>query len=124
MLKGNSNEYGALTDVQKLAHEFTHGEQFLDGKIGFITNNSKHWHGLNDDLPDEAEAFITGFDAQPLDPAQRSNKFLNDVEAARSFGFDAVIDVLDREGPYRGRSRTQIPITSKAVNVYAIPRLK
>jgi RHS repeat-associated protein len=123
-LKGDSSEYGALTDIQKLAHEFTHGEQFLDGKIGFITSDGKHWHGSRDDLPDEAEAFIAGFDAQPLDPAQRNNKFLNDVEAARSFGLNAVIDVLDREGPYKGRNRHQNIFTDRPVNVYAVPRKK
>src|SRR5919199_5761298 len=37
-LKGDNNAYGALTDFQKIAHEFKHGEQFLDGEIGFKLN--------------------------------------------------------------------------------------
>ena len=80
---------------------------------------------LRDDLPDEAEAFITGFEAQPLDPAQKgSSKFLN-VEAARSSGLNAVVDVLDREGPYRGRDKRQNVFTGTlSINVYAIPRHK
>ena len=123
-LKGNSSEYGALTDIQKIAHEFQHGEQFLDGKIGFITSDFKKWSGFRDDLPDEAEAFITGFEAQPLDPAQRSNKFLGAVETARPFGLAAVVDVLARQGPYVKRSRDQNVFTSRATNVYAVPRQK
>jgi RHS repeat-associated protein len=121
-LKGNSNEYGALNDIQKIAHEFKHGEQFLEGMLGFITTDFKKWHGFRDDLPDEAEAFITGFEAQPLDPAQRSSKFLGAVETARPFGLDAVVDVLARQGPYVRRQRDQHVFTSKSTNVYAVPR--
>lgn len=45
-LKGNPNEYGAMSDVQKLAHEFTHGEQFLDGRLGFAQNaKTGKWEG-------------------------------------------------------------------------------
>jgi len=125
-LKGDNNAYGALTDIQKIAHEFKHGEQFLDGQIGFIRDEKGKWWGYRDDLPDEAEAFITGFEAQPLDPAQRSNKFLNAVESARSFGLNAVVDVLDREGPYKGRSKTQLEMRFVGgkipPNVYAVPK--
>jgi hypothetical protein len=43
-----------------------------------------------------------------LDPAQRSNKFLNAVESSRPFGHNAVIDVLARQGPYVGSSEVLI----------------
>jgi RHS repeat-associated protein len=123
-LKGNSSEYGALTDIQKIAHEFNHGEQFLDGKLGFAKGEDGQWHGYRDDLVDEAESFIVGFEAQPLDPAQRGNKFLNAVESARPFGVGAVVNVLDRQGPYSGRSKTQLPITKITPTIYAVPRNK
>jgi hypothetical protein len=121
-LKGDTSAYGALSVVQKLAHEFTHGEQFLDGKIGFITNDSKTWHGFKDDLPDEAEAFVAGFEAEPLDPAQRGNSFLKAIDGAMPFSVNAVVDVLAREGPYRGRDKKQNVFTDRASNVYAIPQ--
>jgi hypothetical protein len=123
-LKGNSSEYGALTDVQKIAHEFKHGEQFLDGLLGFAKGSDGKWHGYRDDLVDEATAFVTGFEAQPLDPAQRGNKFLNAVESARPFGVNAVVNVLARQGPYVGRSSTQIAITNITPSIYAVPRSK
>ena len=124
-LKGNSSEYGALTDVQKLAHEFTHGEQFLDSRLGFAQNaKTGKWEGYRNDLHDEAEAFIAGFDAQPLDPAQRSNKFLNAVESARPFGLNAVVDVLAREGPYVRYPKGDIRITNVTPIIYAVPRNK
>jgi RHS repeat-associated protein len=120
-LKGNSSEYGALTDVQKIAHEFKHGEQFLDKLLGFTLGSDGKWHGYRDDLVDEANAFIAGFEAQPLDPAQRGNKFLNAVESARPFGLQAVVNVLDRQGPYVGRSNTQLPINHVSPRIYAVP---
>jgi hypothetical protein len=123
-LRGNSSEYGALSTTQKIAHEFRHGEQFMDGQLGFAKNNKGQWEGYRDDLVDEAEAFIAGFEAQPLDPAQRGNKFLNAVETARIFGVGAVVNALDRQGPYVGRSKTQIPITNVTPTIYAVPRNK
>lgn len=80
--------------------------------------------GYRDDLVDEAEAFIAGIEAQPLDPTQRGNKFLNAVETARIFGVGAVVNALDRQGPYVGRSKTQIPITNVTPTIYAVPRNK
>jgi hypothetical protein len=31
-LKGDGASYGKMPDIQKLGHEFQHGEQFLDGR--------------------------------------------------------------------------------------------
>lgn len=128
-LKGDSNVYGALKDIQKLAHEFKHGEQFLDGQFGFIRNENGEWKGYRDDLPDEAEAFIAGFEAQPLGPDQRSGstgEFLNSIGNAMPFGVNSVVDALDRKGPYKGRSRTQLEMRfvggEPPPHVYAIPK--
>jgi RHS repeat-associated protein len=126
-LKGDSNEYGALTDIQKLAHEFKHGEQFLDGQIGFAKGADGKWHGYRDDLDDEAEAWIAGFDAQGPTPDQRrgsTKKFMDSVATAYGFGQKAMIDALDRSGPYKGRSKQQIPITTITPTIYAVPRTK
>jgi RHS repeat-associated protein len=128
-LKGDNNAYGALTDTQKIAHEFKHGEQFLDGKIGFLKNDKGEWKGYRDDLPDEAEAFITGFEAEPLDPTQRggtTGAFLNSIGNAMPFGLNAVVDALDRSGPYKGRTKTQLEMRfiggKVPPNVYAVPK--
>ena len=119
-LKGDSNAYGALTDAQKIGHEFEHGSQFLDGLLGF-TNITGKWQGYRDDLVDEGNAFIAGFEAESVGASQ--GKFLNDIQrAANSGGVNAVVNVLSQEGPYRGRSTQQIPITTITPSIYAVPR--
>jgi RHS repeat-associated protein len=118
-LKGDASANGALTNNQKIGHEFEHGSQFLDGLIGFTNNNGK-WEGYRDDLVDEANAFIAGFNAEPVQSNQ--GKFLNDIQsAANNGGTNAVVNVLSREGPYRGRSTVEIPITTITPSIYAVP---
>jgi hypothetical protein len=128
-LKGDSHATGALSAIQKIAHEFKHGEQFLDGDIGFIRNEKGKWGGLNDDLPDEADAFIAGFSAQPLDPSQTtgdSGEFLKSINMAMLYGRDAVVNALGRKGPYIGRSPKAFGMNFSGgkvpPNVYAIPK--
>jgi hypothetical protein len=108
--------------VQKIADEFQHGEQFLAGEFGFITPNFKTWNNFDDDLQDEAEAFITGFDAAPLDPAQTGSKFLLAIDRAPPYGQRAVVDALSRSGPYHNRSATRSSVNVTSVNTHAIPR--
>lgn len=99
---------------------FEHGSQFLDGLMGF-TNVTGKWEGYRDDLVDEGNAFIAGFEAEPVGPSQ--NKFLNNIQrAATNGGLNAVVAVLNREGPYRGRSAQQTPITTITPSIYAVPR--
>ena len=76
------------------------------------------------DLVDEAEAFNAGFEAQPLDNPQKSDKFLNAIETARNSGINAIVDVLARQGPYKGRATTQQLITNVTPTIYAVPRNK
>jgi hypothetical protein len=126
-LKGSGNAAGELTDIQKLAHEFKHGEQFLDGKMGFIQDAKRNWLGYKDDLVDEAEAFIAGFEAQPLDPAQASGSFLQSVNHAMQFGQTAVLEALSRSGPYTRYPSYQLTITQselKDPGIYAVPKDK
>ena len=133
-LKGNSSEYGALPLIQKLGHEFKHGEQFLDGQIGFAQNaKTGKWEGYRDDNVDEAEAWIAGFDAQSAGPDQRSGttgKFVDALARAYPSGVDAVAKVLNESsGTYRGRGVVQMDIKEKywkggviPPTVYAVPR--
>jgi hypothetical protein len=128
-LKGDANASGALTDIQKLGHEFKHGEQFLDGQIGFTLNDKGKWVGYRDDLPDEAEAFTAGFDAEPLSPFQTigdKGKFLRSIGQAIPAGLNSVVDALDRSGSYVGRSKIQQVMNFKGgkvpPSVYAVPK--
>ncbi len=38
-MKGSGSMYGEMPDVQKLAHEFKHGEQFLEGLLGRVSRS-------------------------------------------------------------------------------------
>lgn len=127
-LKGDSSEYGAIPLVQKLAHEFKHGIQFLDGQLGFAQNSKGKWEGYRDDLVDEAEAWSRGFDAQVPGPDQTSGstgKFMESVYRAYvNGGVPEIVKALDRSGPYKGRATVQIPITNLTPTIYAIPKQK
>ena len=76
------------------------------------------------DLVDEAEAFIAGFDAQPLDPAQKGSEFLNAIDIAKRSGVNAVVEVLARKGHYARYPKNDIRITNITPTIYAVPRNK
>jgi hypothetical protein len=120
--KGSGSLYGEMPDIQKLAHEFEHGHQFLNGLIGFALNpKNNKWVGYRDDLVDEANAFMAGFKAEPVGHDQ--TQFLQGLGQAAHFGIDEVIKKLNSgASPYRGRATVQIPITTTSPTFYAIPR--
>jgi hypothetical protein len=121
-MKGSGSGYGEMPDIQKLGHEFKHGEQFLEGLLGF-TNITGKWQGYRDDLVDEANAFMAGFMAEPVGGDQ--SKFLQGLGQAAQWGIQEVIKKLNAPGsPYQGRSTQQIPITTIPRSVYAVPRSK
>jgi hypothetical protein len=121
-MKGSGSMYGEMPDVQKIAHEFEHGEQFLEGLLGF-TNITGKWEGYRDDLVDEANAFIAGFMAEPVGGDQ--SRFLKGLAQAAQWGVQEVVKKLDAPGsPYRGRPTQEIPITTITPSVYAVPRSK
>ncbi len=66
-LHGNDN-YG-LTDNQRLAHEFEHGRQVLDGEVSFQLRNGA-WLPFAHDLTDEAKGFQAGFAIEGASPGQ------------------------------------------------------
>jgi hypothetical protein len=131
-LKGNANESGAIPLIQKLAHEFHHGIEFLDGDIGFQQLPNGKWTGYRDDNIDEAAAWIAGFDAQYPGPDQTSGtagKFVDSV--ARAYpSVEAVAKVLNESrGSYYGRGTNQLDIKEKYFvggkippTVYAVPK--
>jgi hypothetical protein len=134
-LKGDSSAYGELTTIQKLAHEFKHGNQFLDGEFGFRKGTDGKWHGFANDLYDESEAMITGFEAESINGFQKSdnqayrarnNAFFRELYAALPKGQSAVIDVMKNNGasPYKNYSEKKIDIRSmpKSEGYYGIPK--
>ena len=58
-LKGSSDYYG-FSDNQKVAHEFEHGRQVLDGELSFKQAGDT-WVPFAHDLTDEAKGFEAGF---------------------------------------------------------------
>ncbi len=120
-MKGNAGSYGALSDIQKLIHEFTHGEQFLDRKLGFFQSGLSYQY----DLTDEAEAFIAGFEVEPLSPAQKGNSFLNGLSQQIPFGLTNVVNYLGgSKSPYQRmvRGPNNVPTTipsNSPVGIYA-----
>jgi RHS repeat-associated protein len=121
-MKGSGSLYGEMPDLQKLGHEFEHGEQFLNGLLGFALNpKSGKWEGYRDDLVDEANAFMAGFMAEPVGNDQ--TKFLQGLGQAANWGVNEVVKKLDAPGsPYRGRATEEIPITTITPSIYAVPR--
>jgi hypothetical protein len=107
-LKGNASADGALTNIQKIGHEFEHGSQFLDGLLGF-TNITGKWKGYRDDLVDEANAFIAGFDAERVSPGQ--GKFLQMEEVPLPLSRFLTEKARIRAGiPHRRPSLLLLPI--------------
>jgi RHS repeat-associated protein len=56
-LKGPSNAYGQMPDMQREGHEFEHGRQILDGELSFDSSGNP----INYDRTDEARAWAAGF---------------------------------------------------------------
>ncbi|MGD0938280.1 MAG: RHS repeat-associated core domain-containing protein [Terracidiphilus sp.] len=120
-LQGDGASYGMMPDIQKVGHEMKHGEQFLDGLIGFaLSAKTGKWEGYRDDLVDEANAFMAGFMVTPVGKDQ--SKFLQGLFTASKFGLSAVIDKLNSPGsPYYGRSTVEVPVTTITPSIYAKP---
>ena len=72
-LKGDMTNAAGFTDNQKLAHEFEHGRQVLDGELSYKLNSlSGSWDPFAHDLTDEANGFAAGFSIEGATPGQGS----------------------------------------------------
>ena len=72
-LKGDMTNAEGFTDNQKLAHEFEHGRQVLDGELSYKFNPaSGGWDPFAHDLTDEAKGFAAGFGIEGATPGQGS----------------------------------------------------
>jgi RHS repeat-associated protein len=69
-LKGSS-DYTGLSDLQKVAHEFEHGRQVLDGELSYKFNpGTGNWDPFAHDVTDEANGFAAGFAIEGATPGQ------------------------------------------------------
>lgn len=120
-LKGDPNEYGAIDVNQKLAHEFEHGRQVLDGELSFHNYEPPSWRPFALDRTDEAKAFAAGFDATGWSPDQ--GEFIHGMRRAVQSGVKAGVD-------YLGRSKTnysRLPkgpdnVNMRSPSIYAVPK--
>ena len=65
-----SDRYG-LTDDQRIAHEFEHGRQVLDGELSFKFNSlNGNWDPFALDATDEAKGYAAGFAMEGATPGQ------------------------------------------------------
>jgi len=84
-LKGDMTSGEGFTDDQKIAHEFEHGRQVLDGELSFrYDDNSGKWVPFAHDLTDEAKGFAAGFDIEGASPGQGT--IINGAANALNFG--------------------------------------
>jgi len=118
VLKGDTSAYGALSQNQKLGHEFEHGRQILDRELSFFNNNST-WIPFAYDRYDEAKAFMMGFSMEPLNPQQLQNSFFKGLNQALT-GKDPYktgAEYLGRTGPYTNRllGPTNVEIMSPSI---------
>jgi hypothetical protein len=129
-LKGDNHEVG-LTEIQKIAHEFRHGNQFLDGEVGFRKQRDGTWGAHALDVYDESEAMMAGFSAESISVSQISTgenpTFFRAMKAALPEGQEAVNKVMkfNPQSPYKGIHPTRLSIDSiPNANIYAIPKKK
>ena len=120
---------GTMPTTQKIAHEFEHGVQFLDGKVGFRLADGK-WRSAYSDLVDEGSAFIAGFRAEQAQNNQ-SPLFRGIQDAINTAKGDPLTPVIDylygSDSVYKNRSKAQnwpyvSPNGTFPPWIYALPR--
>ena len=115
-LKGPSNAYGNMPDMQREGHEFEHGRQVLDGELSFDSSGNP----INYDRTDEARAWSAGFRVEGVTPDQ--NTFVKDLAGQSGFGEKAMVDYLGRTGPYQKRQAGPKPAEAARRPENAIPK--
>ena len=112
--------HGALDPNQKLAHEFEHGRQVLDGEVSFHNFTPPEWKPFALDRTDEAKAFAAGFDATPVAPDQ--SEFMNGMRRAiQTGGVKAGVDYLGRSNTnYRRLPKGPLNVTTRSPSIYEV----
>jgi RHS repeat-associated protein len=119
-LKGDTAYH--LSDNQRLAHEFEHGRQVLDGELSFHNYTPGKWLPFALDRTDESNGFAAGFDIEPASPGQGS--FINDVQ--RSINSGGVAGGATRLGagdsPYRSLPQGPVNVEHQSPAIYRVPQ--
>jgi RHS repeat-associated protein len=118
-LAGNSAY--SFSDNQRVAHEFEHGRQVLDGEMSFANYTGK-WLPFAHDRTDEAEGFAAGFDIERASPGQGS--FINSIQQAIDAGGIAggAARLGKGDSPYRTLPEGPINVEIKSPAVYSVPQ--
>jgi hypothetical protein len=110
-----------LSDNQRLAHEFEHGRQVLDGEMSFA-NYTGDWRPWAHDRTDEAKGFAAGFDIERAQPGQGS--FINSIQQAIDAG--GVAGGATRLGrgdsPYHNLEQGPINVDVQTPSIYRVPQ--
>jgi len=111
----------SFSDNQRLAHEFEHGRQVLDGELSFI-NTPTGWKPFAHDRTDEAEGFAAGFDIERASPGQGS--FINNMQQKLDQGgISAAAQFLGTGGsPYRNLPEGPINVEYSTSSIYKVPQ--
>jgi hypothetical protein len=120
-LKGDASAYGAITQNQKIAHEFEHGRQVLDNELSFENYRPPNWNPWAYDRTDEAKAFAAGFDAEPANPSQGA--FIQGMSRALTGGLLPAVEFLQRSGStYRNLPAGPINVQHRSPAIYEVPK--
>ena len=114
------DRYG-LTDNQRLAHEFEHGRQVLDGELSFA-NYTGQWLPWAHDRTDEANAFAAGFDIERASPGQGA--FVNSVQQAIDIGgvTGGAIRLGKGDSPYHSLEQGPNNVDFQSPAIYRVPQ--
>ena len=107
---------------QKMAHEFDHGRQVLDGELSFQQDQNGKWKPYAYDDTDEAKAYAASFEFEGAAPGQ--GKIITDAATQLTFGITAGAQYLhDHVGNYKNLPVIQINVPNPVPpSVYQVPK--
>jgi RHS repeat-associated protein len=116
----------SFSDNQRLAHEFEHGRQVLDGEVSFDSyslSRTGKWEAFALDRTDEAKAFSAGFDMESAAPGQNGS-FINSVQQAiNTGGIAGGAARLGRgDSPYHSLPEGPDNVNVQTPSIYRVPQ--
>ena len=122
-LKGDMSNAAGFTNNQKIAHEFEHGRQVLDGEMSFKQGANGKWQPFAHDLTDEAKAMAAGFAIEGATPGQ-SSAIRGMSTALRNGGISGEVDYLGSHiGGYHNLPGVPVNVPNPPPpGVYEVPK--